>query len=121
MHEVLQRLFVKRGQLHHDPGGEKPRIERKVLAPEARLTGNTGRDVPHRHQVAHFIDGDIDDRPPPALYGFGLLGAQAFRFAVLQREGGVEVGAHQIVLELRRLLERVDQLFVGRRQYGSVH
>jgi hypothetical protein len=67
-------------------------------------------DVPYRDEVAHLVDRDIEDRAAPACDRFGFRRGKAFAFTVLQAEGGVEIGAHQILLELRGFVERMQNL-----------
>src|SRR6187397_692059 len=49
------------------------------------------------------------DHPPPAVGGLGLVGSESLLLGLLEREGGVQVLAHDSVLELCRLVEHVDQ------------
>jgi hypothetical protein len=60
-------------------------------------------------QVEHLLLGDLEDRLPPAADRPVLLGRQAFVAGPLQREGRVEVLAHDPVLELGGLAQEIDE------------
>ena len=68
------------------------------------------RQIGDQRQMRHLLDRDVDDRPPPAPQ-FGRLRRVEAVGLVLQAEGGEEIAAHQIVLDLGGLGEQVDQVF----------
>jgi hypothetical protein len=67
------------------------------------------QEVVHERQVQHLLGGDVRDHLPPPENRLQLLGAQPLVLALLEREGGKQVLAHDPVLELGRLAEHVDQ------------
>ena len=70
--EVLQDIGVEGRELHDNTRRQIARFERKVGASEARLAAESGCDVPHGCEMAHLLDGDVDDRPAPAADRLGL-------------------------------------------------
>ena len=108
---MLEHFEIERRELHHNAGGQIAGIEWKIATPEAGTAADGRRNIPDRDEVAHLIDGDINDRTPPTLHGLGLFSVEALTLAVLQRKSRVEVCAHQIVLKLGGLIERIDELF----------
>ena len=108
-HEMLQRIGVKRRELHHHARGQVARIERKVGAPEARAAAERAGDVPHGRKVTHLLDRHR--RAAPASSGARRRTPRSLSpssVRVAQARGGVEIGAHEIVFELGRLVERVQ-------------
>ena len=59
--------------------------------------------------MTHLIDGDGKNLAPPARHRLSLKRPEPLRFAGLQTKSRVQVGAHEIVLELRRFVERVHE------------
>jgi hypothetical protein len=68
---------------------------------------------PHRREVAHLVDRHRHDFPAPARDGIGLRAAQPF-VGGLQAERRIQIGAHEVVLDLGRLVERMQQRFARR-------
>src|SRR6185437_10999785 len=83
--------------------------EREIGAADARAAAERRGDVPHRQQVPHLLDRDIEQHAAPAAYRRRLGRIQALPLAVLQAEGGIQVGAHEVVLELGGLVQAVDE------------
>ena len=73
------------------------------LPPSAAVMFHTASEVPH------LLDRDIEQHAAPAAHRRRLGGIQALPLAVLQAEGGVQVGAHEVVLELGGLVQAVDE------------
>src|SRR3569833_3848882 len=63
--------------------------------------------------MPHLFDGHVDQHTAPAFHGTGLLCGHPIRLAILEAEGGVKVGAHEVVLELRGLVESVEGMLSG--------
>ena len=123
---MLQNGGTERGQFHPDPRRQEPGVEREIGATEARHAAKCRGDVPDGGEVAHFIDGNAKDLLAPAAGGGGLGLAQALGRLRLETERGVEVGAHQVVLDLGRLVQRVHEQLArrvpqGLRPVHSVH
>src|SRR5262249_18901383 len=59
-------------------------------------------------QVLHFLNGDPDQLLAPAAHSVRLLRRQPLAHTILETEGRIEVRAHKIVLELSRLIERMQ-------------
>ena len=91
--------------------GRLPGSSGKFAAAKARRAAQRGGDVPHRRQMPHLLDRHLDQLAAPAAHGGDFLRAQALGLAVLETEGRIQVGAHQVVLELRRLVQRMQDLF----------
>ncbi len=106
---MLQHRLIERRQLHHHARRQIAGIDREIAAAETRCAAECGGDVPHGAEMPHLLDGDLDDGPTPARGGRGLLGSEAV-LGILQAEGRIEIGAHQIVLELGGFVEPVNQL-----------
>ena len=113
VNEVLEDLGGERRELHHDPGGEVARIEREVAPTEPRRTAERARDVPDGGEMRHLLDRDAQDDLPPASHGLGFGVREPIFHTALQAERRVEVGAHQVVLELCGLVEEVEQVFAA--------
>src|ERR1700730_14350149 len=61
--------------------------------------------------MAHLLHRHLDQLGAPTAHGSDLLRTQALGLAVLEAERRIEVGAHQVVLELRCLVEGMQDCF----------
>jgi hypothetical protein len=113
MDEVLQGRFSERHQLDHDASGQKAGVEREVAATETWCAAQSGRDVPDRREVRHLLDRHAQDDLLPARHGFGFFARESVVRSAAQAERCVQVRAHQGVLELRGLVQRVHQRFAA--------
>ena len=113
-HEVLQGVGIEGRELDHHARRQKTRIEREIRASEARTAAQPRGNVPHRREVAHLLDRHPEQHLTPAAYGRGFLGAEPLALTVLEAGRGVQVRAHEVVLELRGLVKRVQQDFALR-------
>jgi len=105
MYEMLKGIMSEGRQLDDDSGGQTAGTERKVVTPEGWRAAESGRDVPDCREVTHLLDSDAENRGSPTLDSLRLLDGQPPVVASFQTEGGVEIGAHQIVFELRGFAE----------------
>src|SRR5665213_3663832 len=78
-----------------------------------RRAAYRGGEVAREGKMRHLLNGNRDDRVPPARHGKRLCGRQSVALAALQAPCCVEVAAHQVVLDRRRLGEEIDQLLAG--------
>ena len=108
-YEVLQRIGPKGRELHGNTGRQIPGIEREVGTADAWTRAERRGEVPDGHQVTHLLDGDVHQHAAPALHRLSLGSGESLRLALLETRGGVEVRAHQVVLELGRFVQRIDQ------------
>ena len=119
--EMLHDLFAEGRELDDDSGGQRARVERKIAAAEARRAAERRRDVPHRREMPHLLERDAHDRAAPARNGLGFALRQTFGRSVAQTEGRIEIRAHQVVLELGGLVERVHEPLTRRCRNFSAH
>jgi hypothetical protein len=115
--EVLDHRLGERGELDDHRGRQDSWIERKVPAPEPRCTTERARDVPHRGEVAHLLDRDLEDRASPARDRLGFVRGETL--TLLERERRVEVRAHEVVLELGGFVQTMDQLLAAGHGHGA--
>ena len=115
--EVLQHRLAERRQSNYHVGRKPAGVEWKIHAAEAWRTAERRGDVPHGGEMAHLLDGHAENLAAPAGRGIGFRGRQAFLFTGLQAEGGVQVGAHQVVLELGGFVQLVYQRFARYRSH----
>jgi len=108
--EVLQRFRAERRQLHVDARRVVAGGNGKVRPAEMRRAADRGHQVGDEREMAHLLDGDTDDGAPPAGDHRVVLGTKPVGRCVLQAEGGIKVAAHQVVLDLRRLGQRIEEL-----------
>jgi hypothetical protein len=78
---------------------------------QVRGAADGGQQVLHQGQVQHLLRGDVGYALTPSLDGFGFFGAEVLGFGLLQRERGVQVLAHDAVLEFGGLAQHVVQRF----------
>src|SRR5258708_25349087 len=71
--------------------------------------------------MSHLIGRDVENDPSPAFNGLRLSGGQSFRGARAQAEGRVQIGAHEVVLELGGFIQRVQQSLARGGAYFNVH
>ncbi len=107
---MLQGRAGERSELHNNAGRQETGIERKVRATETGRATQRRGDIPDSGEMSHLLDRHFYQHAAPSLYGVGLLCGQAVNFAILQAEGCVEVGAHEIVLELGGLVEGMESV-----------
>jgi hypothetical protein len=60
--------------------------------------------------MSHLLDRDVDDRPAPPFQGLAVCFGNARLAGTLEAERGVEIAAHQRVLDLRGLRQEVEEL-----------
>ena len=70
--------------------------------------------------MQHLLAGDGEDHPAPALDGLELVGPKTGTRGALEAERGVEVLAHQGVLELGSLGEQIGQLLAALHDDGRL-
>lgn len=75
-----------------------------------RPSADRDRQVRDDNKMSHFLDGDGDDRLAPSLQRIALGVGDALFATPSQAERGIEVAAHQRVLDLRGLGEEVQEL-----------
>ena len=80
-----------------------------VRAGDVRRRADGGEEVVDERPVQHLLGGDGEDDRAPPFDRVEVLGSERLVGFGLDAEGGVEVLAHQPVLELRRLAEQVRQ------------
>src|SRR3546814_10797379 len=107
---MLQHGRTERRELYRDARRQISGREREIGAPEPRRAAERRGYIPDRHEMAHLIDGDVENDPAPARDRLGLGTAQPLRLAIPETEGGIEVDAHQLLLEIGGFVERVQQL-----------
>jgi hypothetical protein len=108
-HEVPQRRLTERQQGQVHAGRVVGGGLREVPPGQVRGRADGGQQVLHQRQVQHLLGGDVRDVLAPALRRLGFFLGEALGLGLLQAERGVQVLAHDPVLELRRLAEHVDQ------------
>ncbi len=108
-HEVAQGRLPERDKRQVHAGRVGARGLGKVRPGQVRGRAHGGQHVLHQGQVQHLLGGHVGDRGAPALDGLVLLGGEPLLLRLLQAEGGVQVLAHDAVLELGRLAQHVDQ------------
>ena len=108
-HEVLERGLAERQQRQVHAGRVVGGGMREVRPGQVRGAADGGQQVLHQGQVQHLLGGDVADVLAPALDRLRFLGAQALVLGLLQRERGVQVLAHDAVLELGGLAQHVVQ------------
>ena len=82
---------------------------RKVRASEMRRRTDRREQVVHQPEMQHLLRRNVRDHAAPARDRLELGIAQALVSALLEREGGKQVLAHDPVLELGGLTEHVNQ------------
>ena len=108
-HEVAQCRLAERHQRQVDAGGIVPRRCGQVRAGEVRSRADRRQQVLHEREVEHLLGCDMRDHPSPAKHRLERVGGETLVFALLEGEGREQVLAHDPVLELRGLVEHVDQ------------
>ena len=111
--EMIEHGAREAGQFDDHAGRMIAGRDRKVRPRKMRCGADRDEQIARQRQVGHLLDGDRGDRAGPALRGLGLRRREAIAFVALQAPGGVEIAAHQIVLDRRGFGEEVDQLLAG--------
>ena len=109
VHEVPQRLVAERHQRQVHAGRVVAGGLREVRPGQVRGRADGGQQVLHQRQVQHLLRGHVGDLLAPSSDGLFFFRGQAFGLRLLQAEGGVQVLAHDAVLEFGGLAEHVDQ------------
>ncbi len=105
-----QRRLAERQQVQLHAGREVIRALREVRPGEGERGPDRGHHVADQGQVQHFLDGDPAQDLVPARDSSRLPLREALVGVALQAEVGVQVLAHDHVLELRRLGQQVPQV-----------
>src|SRR5277367_2364524 len=71
--------------------------------------------------MAHLVNGNPKNRLTPPRDRLAFPRTQPLADPIAQTERGIEIGAHQIVLELCGLVQRVQQALAGRHTNLCVH
>jgi hypothetical protein len=107
---VLQRRLTEREQPHLHARRIALRLMRHVGPADVR-GGTDGREQVLDHgPVQHLLSGDAENHSAPPLDGCKLIGPQPRACRAFEAERGVEVLAHQAMLELGRQAQQVGQL-----------
>ena len=108
-HKVLQRLGIEGRELHRHARRQVTRIKREIGAPDARCPAQRRGDIPHGRQVSHLVDRHRQEHLLPAPHGGGLRRTESLARPVLEADGRVQVGTHEVVLKLGCLVEGMQQ------------
>ena len=108
--EMIEHAAREAGELDDDAGGMVAGRDREIRPRQMRAGADRHHQVAGQRQVGHLLDGDRGDGVAPALDRRRLLRRQAVALAALEAPRGVEVAAHQVVLDRRGLGEQIDQL-----------
>jgi hypothetical protein len=109
--EVIERRPIEGREGDHYAGRVIAGGHGEVRALEVRRRADGREQVGDEREVQHLVDCDVDDgRAPPGHRSALVCAKRAFR-ALFQAVRGVEVRAHEPVLDLRRLGEQVGELF----------
>ena len=119
--EMIDRRFGKRGEPQHDIGGEAALRDRKFRPPQMRRRTGRGEDVVDQGEMQHFLQRDLAQGTAPAIDRRQFFRRDALFGAALQAPHGVEVGAHDAVLEFRRLGEEIKEFLAILDDNGFVH
>src|SRR3546814_20073200 len=95
---MLQHGRTERRELYRDARRQMSGREREIGAPEPRRAAERRGYIPDRDEMAHLIDGDVENDPAPARDRLGLGTAHPLRLPIPETEDGKEVGANQLLL-----------------------
>lgn len=101
---------VEGQQGHCDVGRELARGRGKIKVPVMRPRADRDQQVVDQRKMQHLLGGDRDDLGAPALHDAPFMCQQILVGALLERERGIQVSAHQAVLDFCRFREHADQL-----------
>ena len=107
---MLQGGLAEGQQPELDPGWVALGLVGHVGPAHERGRAHGGEQVLDQGPVEHLLGRDAQDRRPPPLHRLELVLAQPGPGLRLEAEGGVQVLAHEPVLELGRLAEEVGEL-----------
>jgi len=110
VHKVLQRRLAERQQPHLHPGWVAPRLMRHVGPTDIGGRSDRGQQVLNHRPVQHLLSGDAEDHLAPPLDGLKLISPQTRTRRAFEAERGVEVLAHQAMLKLGGLGQKIGQL-----------
>ena len=120
VYEVLQCRLPEGEQPELHPGRVAPRLVWH-MGPAHIGGGPNGREkVLHHRPMHHLLGGDCQDHLAPALDGRQLIVAKTGTRRALETERGVEVLAHQGVLELSSLGEKIGELLAALHHDGRL-
>jgi hypothetical protein len=108
--EMVEDAAREAGQFDDDAGGMVAGRDGEVRPRQMRAGTDRHHQVAGEGQVGHLLDGDRGDGIAPALDRRCLLGCKPVALAALEAPGGVEIAAHEVVLDGRSLGEQIDQL-----------
>ncbi len=111
--EVLDGLGAEGLQPDDEAGRIRPGIDREGRPGRGQRAAERVGQITDEREVRHLLEHHRHDGVAPALHRVALLVAPA-RLDPLEAERGVEVAAHQVMLDLGRLVQPVQQLFASR-------
>jgi len=85
-------------------------MAREVRPRQRRRGPDRGHDVHDQREVQHLLDRDAGHGLLPSRDRVGLPGGQTLVRVSLKAEAGIQVLAHDHVLDLRRLDQQAPQL-----------
>ena len=116
--EVLQHASLNGASLTTTPAGSVPGSSGKLPRPKRGAPPSAAVMFQTAVRCAHLLDGHVEDGAAPARDGLGLVRGQPLGFAAAQAEGRVQVGAHQVVLELGGFVQLVYERLAGNAGLG---
>ena len=105
-----QRVARQRSQADDEAGGMVAGRHREILAPEMWRRADAHQEVVDGREVGHLFHGHAADFLAPAVDGFQLGRRDGFARGLLQTPAGVQVSAHQAVLDFGRFGQQIDEL-----------
>ena len=117
---MLDRRRRERLKADHKTRRVRPCVDRERRAVQMRRRAERVHQVADQREVRHLLHRHRRDGAAPAGDRIALRGRPS-GIVSLQAERGVEITAHQVVLDLRRFVQPVQQLFAARWVRGGVH
>jgi hypothetical protein len=121
MNKVLENFQSERRKLDDDSSRQTARAEREVVAAEWRRSTQCRGNVPDCGKVSHFVGCNVDDGAAPTCDRLGFLFAQPLSRAAFEAASRIQIGAHQIVFELGRFVQRMHKLLARGKRRGCGH
>ena len=75
---MLQHRLAERREPDHHARRQAPGSSGKLPPPEARAAAQRRGDVPHRGEMPHLLDRDLEDGAAPARHGLRFRARQSF-------------------------------------------
>src|SRR5579863_5586226 len=106
---MIEGLAAEGRKLADNARRIEPRLHGEIGTTEMRRAAQRRGKIGDEREMRHLVDGDGDELSVPTRDDARFVRREKRIWPTFQAEGGVEIAAHEVVLDLRCLGEEVEK------------